>query len=114
MSTANPAAGLEGANILYNVYSVSNSGAYDVNGHVVWLRNTTEPINGFMLAPSAYVIENNKGGFTDNLMAARYLSAVNVNAMFINSTFTYPDIVGANNTIADSNSSTAVNTSGNI
>lgn len=106
MSTANPAAGLEGANILFNVYSVLDSGAYDVNGHVVWLRNTTEAINGFMLAPSAYVIENNKGGFSGNLMAARYLSAVDVNAMF-NSTFTDH----ANGTMPDS-SLTAVNTSG--
>ncbi|KAL9549998.1 hypothetical protein MBANPS3_004937 [Mucor bainieri] len=112
MSTANPAAGLEGANILYNIYPVLTSGAYDVSGHVVWLRNTTEAINGFMLAPSAYVIENNKGGFTDNLMAARYLSAVDINTMF-NSTSTFPDIVHANNTSTTAgNSSTAVSTSG--
>ncbi|KAK4509235.1 uncharacterized protein ATC70_007585 [Mucor velutinosus] len=110
MSTANPAAGLEDANVLYNIFPVLPSGAYDVNGHVVWLRNTTESINGFMLAPSAYVIENNKGGFTDNLMAARYLSAVDVNAMF-NSTSTYPDLVHAHGTIA-ANSSTAASTSG--
>lgn len=110
MSTANPAAGLEGANIMYNVFPVLASGEYDVNGHLVWLRNTTESVSGFMLAPSAYVIESNKGGFADSLMAARYLSVVDVNAIF-NSTSTYPDINSANST-ATANNSTAVNTSG--
>ncbi|KAL7314501.1 hypothetical protein PS15m_006063 [Mucor circinelloides] len=110
MSTANPAAGLEGANIMYNVFPVLASGEYDVKGHLVWLRNTTESVNGFMLAPSAYVIESNKGGFADSLMAARYLSVVDVNAIF-NSTSTYPDINSANSTTI-ANTSTAVNISG--
>lgn len=74
MSTNNPAAGLENADIVYNVYPVTSTGAYDSQGQVVWLRNTTEVLGGRVLAPTAFIIENNQGGFTGQLIAAKYLS----------------------------------------
>lgn len=113
MSTTNPAAGLESADVLYNVYPVQSTGAYDVDGHIIWLRNTTQFINGFMLAPSAYVIENNKGGFTDNLIAARYLSVLDLNTMF-NGSSTYSDIVNSNDNITSNNINTTATSADNI
>ncbi|KAI9482843.1 MAG: hypothetical protein EXX96DRAFT_555805 [Benjaminiella poitrasii] len=88
MSTPNPAAGLEGIDVLYNVYPVTESGDYDSTGHVVWLRNTTHNLTGFMLAPLAYIVENNLAGFQNSLVASRYLSVTDLNAMFDNNTFT--------------------------
>ncbi|KAI7898399.1 uncharacterized protein BX663DRAFT_564777 [Cokeromyces recurvatus] len=90
MSTPNPAAGLKHANVIYNVYPVTETGAYDPQGRFVWLRNTTHRLNGYALAPSAYVVENNLGGFRDKLIASRYFSAQDLDAMFFikNSTFT--------------------------
>ncbi|KAG2196502.1 hypothetical protein INT47_012796 [Mucor saturninus] len=74
MSTNNPAAGLEQADIVYNLYPVNSTGAYDPQGHFVWFRNTTSFIGSHVLAPKASIIENNKGGFTGQLIAAKYLS----------------------------------------
>ncbi|KAI8991391.1 hypothetical protein BDF20DRAFT_844383 [Mycotypha africana] len=117
MSTANPAAGLEGAAVLYNVYPATATGAYDPSGHVVWLRNTTHIINGFMLAPSAFVVENNIGGFNGHLVASQYLSVLeneyallNSNPLLynalLNNNFTLNDRTDFNNNITTTNNST--------
>ncbi|KAI8880027.1 hypothetical protein K501DRAFT_276017 [Backusella circina FSU 941] len=84
MSTANPAAGLEKAKVVYNIYPVDRSGAFDANGRFVFLRNTTKSLSGHFLAPAGFIVENSSGGFYGQLIASRYLSVVNINAMFSN------------------------------
>lgn len=74
MSTKNPAAGLEQADVVYNVYPVNTTGVYDPQGHFVWFRNTTSFIGGHVLAPKASIVETNQGGFTGQLIAGKYLS----------------------------------------
>jgi hypothetical protein len=82
MSTANPAAGLEKAKVVYNIYPVDRNGAFDANGRFVFLRNTTKPLNGHFLAPAGFIIENSKGGFHGQLVTSRYLSVIDFNSLF--------------------------------
>lgn len=79
MSTDNPAAGLENAFVIYNIYPITEQGDYDPSGHIVWIRNTTYTIDGFILAPNVRLIENTEGGLTGNLIASRYLSVQDIN-----------------------------------
>lgn len=83
MYTENPAAGLEDAFVIYNVYPVTEDGEYDLDSHFVWIRNTTHNIPGFTLAPSSRVIESNSGGFKGNLVTSRYLSVADINSKVI-------------------------------
>lgn len=88
MSTANPSAGLEHAQVLYNVYPVNSNGAYESTGNAVWLRNNTEIVSEHILAPSVTIIENVKTGYAGQMIAARYLSADNLDnsGIFLNNT----------------------------
>lgn len=89
MSTANPSAGLEQAQVLFNVYPADVNGGYDPTGTAVWLRNTTEIFSGHALAPSVTIVENMKAGYNGQMIAARYLATENLlmdTSQFLNNT----------------------------
>lgn len=89
MSTANPSAGLEQAQVLFNVYPADVNGGYDSTGTAVWLRNTTEIFSGHALAPSVTIVENIKAGYNGQMVAARYFATENLlmdTSQFLNNT----------------------------
>ncbi|KAI8645925.1 hypothetical protein BD408DRAFT_456630 [Parasitella parasitica] len=72
MTTPHPSSGFNPCNVIYNLYPVDANGNYMADGTFTFHRRTSDPLQGFVLAPRGHILDGNTGNFGGQVVGLDY------------------------------------------